>query len=144
MGEVTTEAISLLREGVEALKAIIAKHQYEIEKVTDLLKRLATDQERSNKILVGDGNGERSVRGRLVDLEYTTKDLSRRLVELERIADDSDDRTKRRVEEEFLKHGAIEVAEERKAARSFRGRIILQILAHATALIVALIALAKH
>lgn len=142
--EVSAEALELIRAGVEALKAIIQKHQYELEKLTDLLKRITRDQSRINRILLGDGNGEGSVKMRLIEIEYRLKDNGKRIEVLEHDAGDIDDLVKRRVEDEFLRRGALEHAEEVKATRAFKGKVLLQIMAHVAALVVALIALAKN
>lgn len=143
-GEVNAEAIELIRSGVEALKAIIQKHQYELEKLTELLKRITRDQARINRILIGDGNGDGSIKMRLIEIEYIAKDNGKRIDALETSAGDLEDLIKRRVEDEFLRRGALEHAEEAKVTRAFRGKVILQIMAHVVTLIVAIIALAKN
>lgn len=142
-GEVNAEAIELIRSGVEALKAIIQKHQYELEKLTEVLKRITRDQSRINRILVGDGNGEGSIKMRLIEIEYRVKDNGKRIDVLEQSSEEIDDLVKRRIEDELLRRGALDHAEEVKATRAFKGKIILQIMAHVVTLGVAIIALSK-
>ena len=141
--EVSAEALELIRTGVEALKGIIQKHQYELEKLMDLLKRLTRDQARANRILVGDGNGEGSVKMRLIEIEYRVKDNGKRIDVLEKSTEEIDDLVQRRVEDELLRRGATENAEAVKATRAFKAKAALQVMAHAVAIIVAIIALSK-
>lgn len=140
---IDASAVKLLETGIRALEAIIQKHEFKLERLTEILQQMARDQEKIARLLRGDDNGKESLLARIASVEFWQTDIRRQVGENSIKISAFPEVAKRVVEEEFLRRGAADRAEEAKESRAFRGKMILQVLAHLVAIGVALIAILK-
>lgn len=128
MEETSARTLHLLETGIKALEGIITKHEYKLERVTELLTQVTREQEKSNMVLLGDGNGDRSLKVRVISLEHFEKAVNHRLGHLEDKSNGIEIVIRRMVDDELGKRTAVAQAEELKQVRAAKSKAVWVII----------------